>query len=332
MLFELTKKICGAYGPSGREKTVAKIIEDEIKDYVDEVYYDNLGNLIAHKKGTGKKVMTSAHMDSIGFAVSYVEENGFLRFANVGGTPPPYIINIPVRFENGVCGVVSYEDKKELSELTFAALSSFYIDIGAKDREDALSKISIGDFAVYNNPYYKQDDVVFGPYMDDRIACVAQIIAIKEAIPTDNDVYYVFSVQEEVGIRGATVASYHINPDFGIAVDVTFTGDTPNTKHKMEVKLGKGACVKIMDSSVICSEVVTDILYKASEELGITVQNEILKGGGTDTSAIQRSRGGTLVGAISIPNRYMHSPCEMVSLSDVEDTSKLLAKAITMFK
>ncbi len=328
MLFELIEKICGTHGPSGREKTVAKVIEDEVKSYVDEVYYDNLGNLIAHKKGSGKKVMTSAHMDSIGFAVRYIEENGFIRFAPVGGLPPHYIINIPVKFQNGVCGVVSYEDSKELKEI---AIKDFYIDIGAKDREDALKKISIGDFAVYANKHTQEGDVVFGPYMDDRIACVAQIMAIRNALPTDNDVYYVFSTQEEVGIRGATVASYHIQPDYGVALDVTFSGDTPSTKHKMPVKLGDGACVKIMDSSVICNECVVDLMYKAGEELGLKLQDEILVGGGTDTAAIQRAKGGALVGAISIPTRYIHSPCEMVNINDIEDSAKLLAKVITMF-
>ncbi len=329
MLFELIEKICGGYGPAGREKTVAKIIENEIKDYVDETYYDNLGNLIAHKKGSGKKIMTSAHMDSIGFAARFIDEKGFIRFASVGGLPPHYIVNIPVVFQNGVHGVVSCEDTKTPKDMT---INDFYIDIGAKDREDALKQISIGDFAVYANPYYQNGDMVFGPYMDDRIACVVQILAIKEALPTDNDIYYVFSTQEEVGIRGATVASYHIAPDFGVALDVTFTGDTPNTRHKMETKLGGGPCNKIMDSSVICNEAVVDLIYDAGKALKMELQNEILVGGGTDTSAIQRARGGTPVGAISIPTRYMHSPCETVSMSDVEACAKLLAKVLTMFK
>ncbi len=329
MLFELIEKICGGYGPSGREKTVAQIIENEIKDYVDETYYDNLGNLIAHKKGTGKKIMTSAHMDSIGFAARFIDEKGFIRFASVGGLPPHYIVNIPVVFQNGVHGVVSCEDSKTLKDLT---INDFYIDIGAKDKEDALSQISIGDFAVYASPYYQNGDMVFGPYMDDRIACVVQILAIKEALPTDNDIYYVFSTQEEVGIRGATVASYHLAPDFGVALDVTFTGDAPNTRHKMETKLGGGPCNKIMDSSVICNEAVVDLIYEAGKALDMELQNEILVGGGTDTSAIQRARGGTPVGAISIPTRYMHSPCETVSKSDVLQCAKLLAKVLTMFK
>lgn len=328
MLFELTKKICSAFGPSGRESTVAKVIENEIRDFVDEVYYDNLGNLIAHKKGTGKKIMTSSHMDSIGFLASFVDDKGFIRFAPVGGTPPPYIVNIPVIFENGVNGVVAIEGKKNSSD---GNLSDYYIDIGAKDKEDALSKISIGDIAVYNSQYFMQGDIMCGPYMDDRIACVVQILAIKEALPTDNDVYYVFSTQEELGIRGAGVAAYHIDPEYGIALDVTFTGDTPNPRLKMSVKLGEGTCVKLMDRSAICNPVVIETLYNAAKEVGIDVQDEILVMGGTDTSAMQRSRAGVLAGAISIPTRYMHSPCEMASIRDVEDSVKLLTKVLTMF-
>ncbi len=327
MIFELTKKICSAYGPSGRENTVSEVIKAEIKDYVDEVYNDTMGNLIARKKGTGKKIMLSAHMDSIGFAVSFVEDEGFLRFGAIGGLSKEDVANVPVKFENGVRGVVSYGDEKKWSELT---LSDFYIDIGAKNKEEALKLVRPGDFAVYANEHFTQGDIIVGPYMDDRIACVVQILAIKEAKPTENDVYYVFSTQEEVGLRGATTAAYAINPDYGIATDVTCTGDTPETKMKMEVKLGEGPCVKIMDRSVICNKEVKDILYKAGADLDMKLQEEVLLFGGTDTAAMQRTREGALAGAISIGTRYIHTPCEMVSITDVTESAKLLAHAITL--
>ncbi|MFI3226910.1 MAG: M20/M25/M40 family metallo-hydrolase [Clostridia bacterium] len=327
MIFELTKEICGVFGPSGREKDIANAIKSKIEGYIDEVYTDNLGNLIAHKKGTGAKVMVSAHMDSIGMVVSYIEDDGFLRFGSVGGLSKADLINIPVRFKNGTRGVVSHTEGKKFNDLTIA---DFFIDIGAKDKAEAMEYVKVGDFAVYATDCVKQGNVIIGPYMDDRIACVAQIMAIQNPEPSDKDIYYVFSAQEEVGLRGATVASYAIDPDFGIAIDVTDTGDTPDKTDKMAVKLGEGACVKIMDRSVICSEKVRDTMFDAAKELGINAQSEVLRFGGTDTGAMQRARGGALVGAISIGTRYIHSPQEMVNISDVIDSSKLLAMTIKM--
>ena len=329
MVFELTKKLCEAFGPSGRESLVADLIKEEIKDYVDEIYTDKIGNLIAHKKGTAKKIMVSAHMDSIGFAVSYIEDTGFLRFGNIGGLSIPDLINIPVKFKNGTCGVVSHREDKKVNELT---LSDFFIDIGAKNKEDAQKCVKVGDFAVYSNQVVKQGNVLVGPYMDNRISCVSLILAIKDANPTENDVYYVFSAQEEVGLRGAIVASYTINPDFGIAVDVTDTGDTPDKKDKIAVNLGEGPCVKIMDNSVICNEEVKNVLYQAGKNLDIKLQDEVLRFGGTDTAAMQKSRDGALSGAISIGTRYIHSPCEMVDIDDVLNSAKLLAEAISLIK
>lgn len=327
MIFELTKEICGAFGPSGREKEVTDVIKSKIENLVDEVYTDNLGNLIAHKKGTGAKVMVSAHMDSIGMVVSFIEDDGFLRFGFVGGLSKEDLVNIPVRFQNGTRGVVSHAEGKKFSELT---ISDFFIDIGAKDKEEAQKSVKIGDFAVYAVDCVKQGNVIIGPYMDNRISCVAQILAIQNPEPSDKDIYYVFSSQEEVGLRGATVASYSIDPEFGIAIDVTDTGDTPDKKDKMAVKLGDGACVKIMDRSVICNEKVRETMYESAKALNINVQEEVLRFGGTDTGAMQRARGGALVGAISIATRYIHSPQEMVHQKDVQDASKLLAMTIKM--
>lgn len=327
MIFELAKEICGTFGPSGRETEVANVIKSKIEKNVDEVYTDTLGNLIAHKKGTGAKVMVSAHMDSIGMIVTYVEDEGFLRFGAVGGLSKEDLINIPVRFKDGTRGVVSYDDGKKFSELQ---ITDFFIDIGAKDKEEALKTVKVGDFAVYANECVLQNNAIIGPYMDNRISCVAQILAIMNPEKSDKDIYYVFSAQEEVGLRGATVASFGIEPKFGIAIDITGSGDIPETKYKMPVKLGGGATVKIMDSSVICSEQVRDAMYKSAKELGIEVQDEILRFGGTDTGAMQRSKAGVLAGAISIPTRYIHSPQEMVYLTDVEQASKLLAMTIKM--
>lgn len=329
MVFELTKKLCQTFGPSGRESLIADVIKEEIKDFVDEIYIDNIGNLIAHKKGDNKKVMVSAHMDSIGFVVSFIEDNGFLRFGNIGGLSVCDIINIPVVFKNGIKGVVSYREDKKISELR---LSDMFIDIGAKNKEEALKLVKLGDFAVYANEHFTQNDIIVGPYMDNRISCAILIMAIKTASKTNNDVYYVFSAQEEVGLRGATVASYGINPDIGIAIDVTDTGDTPDKKDKMAVNLGEGPCVKIMDSSVICNSEIIELLKESAKKININTQDEVLRFGGTDTGAMQRSRNGALSGAISIGTRYIHSPSEMVSIKDVEESVLLLNQVILDIK
>lgn len=325
MIFELTKKLSQAFGPSGREGEIADVIKNEIKDHVDEVYTDTLGNLIARKKGGGKKIMIATHMDSIGFAVTYIEDGGFLRFGAVGGLAKADLVNIPVKFKNGTRGVVSHDEHGKTPNL-----NEFYIDIGAKDKKEAEKMVSVGDFAVFATECTKNGDVIFGPYMDNRISCAIQILAIKNSVSCNNDIFYVFTTQEEVGLRGATVASFDINPDFGIAVDVTDTGDTPNKKDKMAVNMGDGPCVKIMDNSVICNEEVKAVLYQAGEKLGYHMQREVLKFGGTDTAAMQKARNGALVGAISIATRYIHSPCEMVNINDVKQASEVLALAISL--
>lgn len=327
MIFELTKEICAIFGPSGREDDVANYIKNKIVDFVDEVTIDNLGNVIAHKKGTGPRVMISSHMDSIGLAVTYIEKEGFLRFGKIGGVPLETLIGLAVEFKNGVRGVVSFARNKKLSDLD---VTDYFIDIGAKNKEEAEKMISIGDFAVYSSPITKQGDIMFGPYMDDRIACIAQIIALMNPEESDKDIYYVFSTQEELGLRGATVASYTVDPDFGIALDVIATGDTPNKKDKCIVKLGNGPTVKIMDKAAITSTKVRQSMKEAAKILDIEVQDEIVRFGGTDTGAMQRARGGSLAGAISIPTRYVHTPQEMVNINDVEQAAKLLAMTIKM--
>lgn len=324
-IFETYKKVARAFGPSGREHDVSAVIETLAKPYADEIYRDTMGNLIARKKGNGKKIMLSAHMDSIGVVATFVDEKGFIRFSNVGGLFKGDLINIQVVFQNGTRGVISYEEKTPFKEL---GLQHLFIDIGAKNKADAEKMVKVGDFAVFCAEPFQQGDIICGPYLDNRIGCVTLLCAMEQLSETDNDLYFVFSVQEEVGLRGAQTAAFAIAPDFGIAVDVTDTGDLPEKKHKMAVDMGKGPAVKVMDSSVICSEQVKAALYQAAEALSIDVQHEIMEFGGTDTGVIQKSRGGVPSGAVSIPTRYIHSPSEMASVSDIEKSAKILAHAI----
>lgn len=324
-VFELWNEVGGAFGPSGREEAVREAIAAIAGAYIDDITTDALGNLICRKKGSGKKVLFAAHMDSIGVVATYIDEKGFIRFSQVGGLFKGDLINITVRFANGTRGVISYEEKTPFKDLT---LDNLFIDIGAKDRAQAETMVQVGDFAVFDAPRFEQNGVLCGPYLDNRIGCVTLLLAMEQLVDaqTDNDLYFVLTAQEEVGLRGAGAAAFDVEPDVAIAVDVTDTGDLPERKTPMAVDMGKGPAVKVMDRSVICTPAVCAALEQAAKDCGIATQREILQFGGTDTSALQKARAGVQAGAVSIPTRYIHSPSEMCAVGDVEDAAKLLAR------
>jgi len=321
------KKLIGTYGPSGNEEDIRRVIEEEIRDYVDQIDTDVMGNLIALKKGNGqgRKVMLSAHMDQIGLIVTHIDDNGFLRFSNVGGISVLNTINGKVIFKNGTIGTVSYEN--EIENIKDIKLNRMYIDIGANSCEEAAEKVSIGDVAVYYSPLAESNGRYIGGAMDNRSGCALLIETIKELKDCKNDAYFVFSVQEEVGLRGAKTSAYSINPDVGIAVDVTSTGDTPKAR-TMAVKLGAGPAIKVKDGSVICHPKVKDLMIDRAEDIDIPYQIEVLEWGGTDAGAIHLTREGIPSGAVSIPCRYVHSANEMVDEKDLENGVKLLVKIL----
>ncbi|MBM7614103.1 M42 family metallopeptidase [Alkaliphilus hydrothermalis] len=321
---ELLKKLCTTYSPAGNEEKIRSVIESEVKDLVDEVYTDALGNLIAHKKGNGKKLMLSGHMDHIGLMVTYIDDKGFLRFANIGGISPSISVSQRVIFENGTIGVIGTEKLDSIKDLS---LDKLFIDIGASSKEEAEEMISIGDVCVYYSECLIDDKKVFAPAMDDRIGCFVMIETLKQMKESKNDLYFVFSVQEEVGLRGAKTAAYGIDPDFGIALDVTATGDTPKGI-KMAVKLGAGPAIKIKDNSVLCHPKVKNFMIEQAKKNDIPYQLEVLEFGGTDSGAIHLTKSGVPSGVLSIPTRYIHSTNEMCAVSDIENSIKLLVKLV----
>lgn len=328
MNMQLLENILTAYGPSGHEGRVANVIAAALEKHVDSLTTDVMGNLIAVKKGTdgGKRIMLSAHMDHIGLAVIDADKNGFLRVCNVGGIRAAKMVSGHVVFENGVCGVVGADEKVE-GELQ---VSDLYIDVGAESKEEALSMVSVGDMCVMKPRMTKLgENRIASPAMDDRIACFVQAQALLE-IEGDckNEIVAVFSVQEEVGLRGATTAAYAAEPQLGIAIDVTGVGDVPSLKTKVAVKLGSGAAVKIMDRSLIATPWVVDMMEKLAKEKDIPMQREVLPYGGTDAGAIQKTRGGVPTGAISIPCRYIHSEAETVDIRDVRACIDLVKACI----
>ncbi len=319
---DLIKKLVEVYGPSGRENKVREIIKSEVSSYADDIKVDRMGNLIVHKKGDGKKVMIAAHMDEIGIVVSYIDKKGFLRFSPVGGIFPDYILAERIQFENGIIGVIGME-KKEKDEEPLN-LDKMYIDIGAGSKEEAEKLVSIGSIGCYKREFQDNGNRIIAKSLDDRIGCVVLIEALKRIKDTPNDLYFVFTVQEEVGTRGAKTSAFGVSPDAALAVDVTATGDTPEAI-KMAVELGRGAAVKVKDWGTITDQRIKNALITLSKEKNIPYQLEVLKGGATDAMAIQGTKEGVPSGAISIPSRYIHSPSEIVDINDVNACIELSA-------
>ena len=321
-LLKTLQAINACHGPAGDESEVSEVLEKLAMPFVDECYQDTLGNLIAHKKGNGSRVMFAAHMDSIGCIVTYIEKEGYVRFCKVGGLHATDLIATPVRFKNGVRGVICLSEAVDPKDMT---LDDLYIDIGAHDADEAKAMIKIGDTAVYDTPTYAVGDRIVSPYMDNRISCMVLLMAMETLQNSENDLYFVFTSQEEVGLRGAKTAAYSIDPDYGIAVDVTVSADELGTKHAGSSKLGSGAAIKVMDTSVICHPQMVSKLETLAKERGIDAQMDIIKAGGTDAGSIHISKMGVLTGGISIPCRYIHSPQEMVDRGDVEACARLVA-------
>ncbi|MEC9488752.1 MAG: M42 family metallopeptidase [Halanaerobium sp.] len=320
---ELIKKLTESYGPSGHEEKVRELIREEVSPYADEVRVDQLGNLHAYKKGdgTGKKIMLSAHMDEIGLIITHIDKKGFLRFASVGGVSPYLLCGCRVRFADGLTGVIWREKLEDLEDLDFAKL---FIDIGAKDREEAEKLVRIGDVACYQQYFEDNGRLYVAKSLDDRIGCAILIETLKNIAACPNDLYFIFSVQEEVGSRGAKTSAYQIDPDIGIAVDVTTTGDTPEAP-TMAVSLGKGPAIKVKDNSMISHPAIKEGLIDTARQEEIPFQLEVLVYGGTDAGSIHTVREGVPSGVISIPCRYIHTPSETVNLGDVEQAVQLLS-------
>lgn len=320
---EMLKNLTQGFGPSGREDEIRKIIKGYVKDYADEISEDVMGNLIVRKRGTGKKIMLAAHLDEIGVVITFIDDNGFLRFSSVGGLNSKELLYSKVKFKNGVIGTIGTEkDNKD------KLIPKMYIDIGAKDKKEAEKLVSIGDMATFLGEFYQREDVVISKALDNRAGCYVLIETLKSA-QSENDLYFVFTSQEEVGLRGAKTSAYSIDPDLALAVDVTDTGDTPNCE-EMAVKLGGGAAVKVMDRSVLCDGNVRINLIESAKRAGVSYQLEVMTDGGTDAGAISGTKAGVKTGGLSIPTRYIHSPSEMVSKKDMEGAVKILLEFIKM--
>lgn len=315
---DLLKRLMLAHGVSGREEKIRELIIKETEPYADEITTDPMGNLIVRKKGEGKKIMFCAHMDEIGFMVTYIEDNGTIKVGAMGGINPLACAYTEVVSDKGVYGIIIPESTKEMPKL-----DGMYIDIGAKNKKQAEKKVKVGDcFVQAPNMRRLMGTRYVGRPFDDRVGCAILIEALKNIKEAKNDLYFVFSVQEEVGARGSKPASYAIAPDIGIALDVTATGDKPGAS-PMAVKLGEGCTIKLKDSGVICSAELVGMMREVADNNKVKYQNEVLLFGGTDASSMQVAGRGALAGAISIPSAFIHSGCEMIDMFDVKEAVKL---------
>jgi len=326
---DLIKKLTEAYGPSGYEHSIRQIIRDEVRGYADEIRTNALGSLIALKRGNpqgasgsgkGKKVMLAAHMDEIGVMVTYIDEKGFCRFASIGGVFPLNLMGGRVVFGDGAMGVIGMEEKHFERSKT-PPLDQFFIDVGAKDK--ATCPVKVGDAAGFCRSFEDLGDRLVSKTMDDRIGCAVLIETLRKLRRSAHDVYFVFTVQEEMTLAGAGTSAYGINPDMALAVDVTDTGDTPESNH-MAVALGGGPAIKVQDSGMVAHAGVKQLMVRRAEEAKLPYQLEVLTRGTTDAMAIQMVREGIPSGCLSIPCRYIHSPSEMVDFGDVQNSVKLL--------
>lgn len=337
MNVDLLNKIVTTPGAPGFEKRIRDLVIEEVKPLVDELEFDNMGNVYAIKRGTGsKKVMVGAHMDEIGFIVTHIDDNGFIRFHTLGGFDPKTLTaqRVIIHGKKDIIGVMA---SKPIHVMTpeernkVAKTTDYFIDTGMK-AEEVKELISIGDSITREREFIEMGDCVNGKSLDNRLAVFILIETLKKLkgkeIPYD--LYGVFTVQEEVGIRGANVSSLRVKPDFGFGLDTTIAFDLPGAApHEMITKLGEGTAIKIMDASTICDYRMVEFMKNTADKHKIKWQPEILTAGGTDTAGIQRmTEGGSIAGAVSIPTRHLHQVIEMAHKEDIQGSIDLLCACI----
>jgi endoglucanase len=324
---ELIQKLVEAWGPSGYEHHVREIIRAEVADLADEITVDPMGNLICRVGQGGKKVLVAAHMDEIGLMATFQEKKtGYLRFSNIGGLLHTTLLGNRVRFEDGTIGVIGVHDSFGSSRTNVPNLEDFYIDVSDGDNNTA---VTAGRPAALTRSLEERGTRLIAKSMDDRIGCVVAIEAMRRLNKqTPNEVYFVFTVQEEVGLRGARPAAYTVNPDVAIAVDVTATGDEAKGE-KSIVRLGGGAAIKVHDTGLVVPPAVRDWMVAGAKTASIPYQLELLTLGTTDAAGMQTSRSGVPSGAISIPCRFVHTTSETVDVRDVEACTGLLTQLLS---
>src|ERR1051325_814063 len=331
----LLKRICEVAGAPGHEQRVRELVIKEVRPLVDNITVDNMGNVTAFKKGKkAKKVMIAAHMDEIAFIVTHIDDRGFLRFIPLGGFDPKTLTaqRVIVHGKKDLIGVMGSKPihimtAEERTKLV--PLNDYFIDLGMPKKE-VVKYIKVGDTVTRERELIEMGNCINCKSLDNRLSVFILIETLRELKNSPYDIYGVFTVQEEVGIRGASASALQIQPDFGFGLDVTLAVDTPGTKeHEMITELGKGTAIQIMDSSTICDYRMVQYMRQAAEKNKIPYQMEILPAGGTDTAGLQRmTPGGSISGCISIPTRHIHQVIEMADKNDIRYSIDLLKKCL----
>lgn len=317
----LLKELTAVYGPSGREQQIAECLMELLREKGLEPRQDNMGNVIVRVGGSGKKIVFMAHMDTIGLMLTRVDKDGYGYFTNIGWLDAAMIAHRMVVFENGVKASICIRDDKVGKEIK---LKDLYLDFGTKTREETEELVSVGEIAVYQPEFHVQGDRIMASYLDNRSGCAILISALDHIRELKNEVYFVFSAQEEVGTRGAAPAAYGIDGAWGIAVDVTAVDDVPGSIHDGTASLGKGAGIKVLDRRAMSRPEVIASMEKAAKRQNLATQNEIMIGGGTDAGPMAEVRSGMAVGGVSLPCRYIHAPVEICDINDLEACVKLV--------
>ena len=328
-MLDTLKTLCTLDGVSGWEDSVSNFIFNEAGKYADEISRDSIGNIFVFKKGkktTAKPLMVCAHMDEVGLIVKSITDDGYLKFGFIGGVDRRVVIGKRVKVCGkypGVVGIKAVHLSTKDERKNVPKTQDLYIDIGAKDKEDAEKLVSPGDYAVFDSEFTVfGDGYVKARALDDRIGCAIMLTLLKEDLAFDT--HFVFTVQEEVGLRGATVATYRINPHSALVIEGTTAADIPEMKGAMQVcNLGAGPVIGCMDRSTIYDKEYLAKLFSLAEGAGISCQTKKLIAGGTDAGVIHKTARGVRTTSISAPVRYIHSPSSVVCISDVEDMLKL---------
>jgi putative aminopeptidase FrvX len=336
----LLARICEAPGAPGYEKMIRELVLSELKGLADDIRTDNMGNIIALKKGrsSAKKTMAAAHMDEIGFIVTHVDDQGFVRFNPVGGFDPKTLTSQRVIIHGrkdvfGVMGskpvhIMSAEEKTKVAQI-----KDFFIDTGMTKK--AVAKlVAVGDFVTRHSPLLELGDCVNVKSLDNRASVFVLIETLRVLKQSKTrpayDFHAVFTVQEEVGLRGAQTSALQIQPDFSFGLDTTIAYDVPgSTPQERCTALGEGAAIKLMDSSVICDYRMIEFMKATAKRHKIKWQPEILSAGGTDTASLQRMvGGGSIAGAVSVPTRHIHQSIETCHKEDLAACIRLLAACV----
>lgn len=331
---KLLADICEIAGAPGFEHRIRTLVKNEVTSLVDEVYMDKMGNLIALKKGRSseKRAMVAAHMDEIGFIVTNIDEKGFVRFHVLGGFDPKTLTaqRVVVHGKKDLIGVMgskpihvmSAEERSKNPKTT-----DYFIDMGMS-REEVVKHIEVGNPITRQRELIEMGNCVNCKSIDNRVSVFILLEALRELKGKEvpYDVYGVFTVQEEIGIRGALVAGHHINPDFGFGLDTTIAYDVPGSQpHEQITQMGAGTAIKIMDGSTVCDVRMVEYMKEVAKDNKIKWQPEILTAGGTDTAGMQRmATEGAICGAVSIPTRHIHQVIEMADKDDIRGSIDLL--------